>query len=189
MIGPSVHLVRLLDTGVPRSVASVAVPAGCSSATRDQESSASAEIETGRGRASLRSRFPSECVFKGRFYSRRGSKGWRGLAARGNTRPAMLRHDGGIQQTPDSLVELTVAHYHLCRAGSSLARIALRASRTPRSKGAIWLTILFLRNLSFQRKGKNCNVRTATPKHSISGPICGMTRNDWPRKRNWKRAG
>ena len=40
-IGPSVHLVRLSDTRVLRSVASVAVPVGFLSATGDYESSLS----------------------------------------------------------------------------------------------------------------------------------------------------
>jgi hypothetical protein len=93
----------------------------------------------------------------------------------------MLRQ-GGIQQTTDSPDQMVGAYFRLCQAGILVARIARRALPTLKSKRAIWLTILFHRSLSFRRRGKNCNVRTATPRHSISGPICGMTRNDWPRK-------
>jgi len=71
------------------------------------------------------------------------------------------------------------AYFRLCQAGILVARIARRALPTLKSKRAIWLTILFHRSLSFRRRGKNCSVRTATPRPSISGPICGMTRNDW----------
>ena len=46
MIGPSVHLVRLLDTRVVRSVASAAVPVGCLSATEDYEFSTIGGQET-----------------------------------------------------------------------------------------------------------------------------------------------
>jgi hypothetical protein len=182
-IGPSVHLVRLWDSGELRSVASAAAPAGCSSVTRDHESAASAEIETWREArlAAFPVSYPVDV--HGRFFFGRKSSGLWGWAARGNSRQAMLRQGGSIQQTTDSLVQMIGAYFRLCQAGISLARIARRALRTRRSKGTIWLTILFHRSPSFRRRGKNYNVQAAKPRHSMSGPISGMTRNDWPRKR------
>src|SRR5580700_11799490 len=112
------------------------VPAGCSSATGDHGSSASAEIETWRELCCVPDLPPGTCSTAAFAFGVAATAG--GLAARGNARLAMLRQDGSIQQTADSLVELTVAHCHLCRAGSSLARIALRALRTRRSQWAIW---------------------------------------------------